>query len=214
MLLAIHSQLRFAAVLLAFCHARAGENYKTLVSSHNHNNTLANHVFGNENEKRCSWNCSIIESDLTEEMKITVAKKKMIRLVVKYKKKVDDKCENQVSRNSSGNVTEHWLIWLANRKLSTFTKALEGLTNMMFYTHSNEEYKEIRAMCVLQVMRTTATTTRYSSGIQYPLFSQLEREFNNTYCNTNGSNSLQPCLNISTSTGNFTTNSEGPFKHG
>ncbi len=161
----------------------------------------------------------MIESDLTEETKITFAKKKAIRLVVKYEKKVDDKCVNQMSRNSSGNFTEHWLVWLANRQLSTLTKTLESLANLMFNTDSNEQHHEIRALCVLQVVRTTDTTPEYNSGIPFPLFapgqlSELGREFNKTFCNTEGSYNLQPCLNISTSDENTTTNSKGLFERG
>ncbi|KAJ7390669.1 hypothetical protein OS493_023381 [Desmophyllum pertusum] len=140
-------------------------------------------------------------------MKTTIAKNRLIRLVVKYEKKVDDKCVNQTSHNSSGNATEHWQIWLANKQLSSFAKATERLMNLMFYSDSNEEHKEIRAMCVFKSVRKTATTKIYNSWIQFPLLSRgnladLGSEFNITDCNTEGMDNSQPCVNISKSTGN------------
>ena len=91
-MLAIQRQLPVClAVLLAFCHTGAAvSQHKNLISPSHYNNTVANRDYGNE--KRYSWNCTIIYSDLTEEMKIAIANKKSVLLVVKYKGNVDDKC--------------------------------------------------------------------------------------------------------------------------
>ena len=136
-MLSIYCQVCFALLLAVFCHAQA------LARSH-HSNIRENH--GISNETRCTWNCTVIQSDLTEEMKNTIAAGKLIQLVVKYENKVDDKCMNQTSRNSSGNATEHWQIWLANQPRSAFAKvmAMESWTNLMLCADLNEERKEVR----------------------------------------------------------------------
>ena len=119
-----------------------------------------------------------------------------------------------MSLNSSGNFTERWLVWLANRKLSTFTETLISVANMFqVYTASNKEKNEIRAICVLDVVRATDRTQGYSSRNQFPLFpsgqlSELGDDFNNSYCNTEESNNLKPCLNMTEAAGSNISNSE------
>ncbi len=208
--LSSYSQAYFAVLLAVFCHAQA------LARSH-HNNTLVNHCFGNET--RCRWNCTVIESDLTEEIKITIVKGKLIQLVVEYENKVDDKCVNQTSRNSSGNATEHWQIWLANKQLSSFAKIMKSLENLMLDTVSNEERKEIRALCTLRPLGTTVTSAESKSGRQFPMFSRghfskLGVELNTIDCNTEETSNLQPCINITRSTDDDITNSKSPFERG
>lgn len=209
-MLSAYSQVCFAVLLAVFCHAEA------LARSH-HNNTLENHGFGNET--RCSWKCKVIESDLTEEIKITIAKGKLIQLVVKYENKVDDKCVNQTSRDSSGNATEQRQIWLVNKQLSTFAKIMRNLENLMLDTASNEERKEISVLCTLRPSGTTATTPEYNGGIQFPMFSRghlaaLGVELNTTDFNTEETENLQSCINITNSTDNNGTDSKSPFEPG
>ena len=204
-MLSAYSQVCFAVLIAVFCHAQA------LNRSH-HNNTLANN--GISSDIQCSWNCTVIESDLTEEMKNTIAAGKLIQLVVKYENKVDDKCVNQTSRNSSGNATEHWQIWLANEQRSTLAKAMESWENLMFCADLNEERKEIRGACTLKPVTTTATRPTYYSGSS-PIFvrghlADLGIQFDNTDCNTAKKDHGQPCLNISKSTRNNTTSTKSP----
>ncbi len=209
-MLSTYSQVCFAVLLAVFCHAEA------LARSH-HNNTLVNHGFGNKT--RCSWNCTVIESDLTEEIKVTVAMGKLIQLVVNYENKVDDKCVNQTSRNSSGNATEQWQIWLANKQLSFFSKIMKSLENLMLDTDLNKERKEIRALCTLRPSGTTASTPESNSSIQFAMFSRshltaLGVELNTTDFDTEETENLQPCINITNSTGNNGTDSKCPFEPG
>jgi len=98
-MLSANSRLSLAVLLALLSHAQA-------VELPLHNNKP---VDGLNDETRCSWNCTVVDSEFSEEMKTTIAKKKMIGLVVKYEKRVTEKCVNQTSRNSSGNITEHWL---------------------------------------------------------------------------------------------------------
>ena len=206
-MLSVHSQVCFAALLAVLCHAQA-------LDRSNQNTTLANHGFGNET--RCSWNCTVNEMD---EIKTTIARGKLIELVVKYENKVDDRCVNETSRNSSRNATEHWQIWLQSKQLSTFAKVMESLENMMFDTDSNKEHKEFKALCTLRPSGTTATASEYNSG-QFPMFSRghlaaLGVELNTTVnCHTEKTENLQPCINITNSTENSSTNSTSPFERG
>ncbi|XP_078381065.1 uncharacterized protein LOC144663863 [Oculina patagonica] len=204
-----YSQVCFTVLLAVFGHAQA------LARSH-HSNTIESHGFGNETQ--CSWNCTVHESDLTEEIKVTIANGKLIQLVVKYENKVDDKCVNQTSRNSSGNVTEQWQIWLANTQRSTFERVMEKWKNMMLSANSNEEHKEIRAKCTFKPLTTTATKPKNSASS--PTFYQghladLGIKFDSTECSTEEKDDLKPCLNISKSPGNSITPTKSPeFKRG
>ncbi len=104
---------------------------------------------------------------------ITIVKGKLIHLVVKYENKVDDRCVNQTSRNSSGNATEHWQIWLANKQSSTFEKVMGNWKNLLCSVDSNEEHKEIRATCTLKPLTTTATRPVHNSDSSPIFFLQI-----------------------------------------
>jgi len=207
-MLSANSRLSLAVLLAVFCHAQA-------VEPPLHNNKP---VDGLNDETRCSWNCTVTDSDFSEEMKTTIAKKKMIGLVVKYEKGVTEKCVNQTSHNSSGNITEHWQIWLPSKQLSVFAKALENVANLMFGTDSNGDREEIRATCTLRPVNMTATDPTYYSG-SFPIFSRshladLGVKFDSIDCNTETTDNLEPCINITKSTGNRSTNSKSPFERG
>ncbi|KAJ7390671.1 hypothetical protein OS493_023383 [Desmophyllum pertusum] len=198
-MLSADSQLCFVVFLAAFCHARAEVNHETLVSSHNHG-------FGIKT--RCSWNCTVIKSDLTEEMKTTIANRKLIRLVVKYEKKVDDKCVNQTSHN----LTEHWQIWLSNN-VSSFVNVMESLSNLIsFLSGSNAERNEIRAVCTLQSSPAAATSHQKNTGVSADDLKELFAEYPcwpEQPCNTND-RSQHACINITKSTGNNTDDLNDP----
>ena len=202
MLLA-YFQLCFAVLLTAIC------DVQPLVPSQ-HNTVL----HGLNDETRCRWNCTTIDSDSTEEMKSTIAKKKSARLVVKYEKKVDNKCVTQTSGNSSGKGQ----IWLINKQLSSFAGVLESLANLMSFADSNEEYEEIRAICILRPAGPTATIDpEYNSGIQFSMFSQghlFGIDLNSTDCNTGDTDNSNRCIDITNSTGNNSAYSTSPFKPG
>ena len=201
-MLSAYSRVIFAVLLAVFCHAQAS------APSH-HDNKLASF----DNETRCSWKCTAIESNLTEDVKNTIAKGGLIHLVVKYENKVDDKCLNQTTRNSSGNATEHFQIWMANKQRSTSVKVFASLENLMFCDDSNEEHRKIRALCTLKPPKTTAITqitpTHYSGSLPV-VFSQghladIGITFDSIGCNTKVKDYGQPCLNISKSSENSTT---------
>ena len=207
-MLSANSWLSLAVLLAVPCHAQA-------VEPPLHNNKL---VDGVNDEIHCSWNCTALDSDFLEQMKTSIAKKKMIRLVVKYEKRVTEKCVNQTSRNSSGNITEHWQIWLANKQLSIFTKALENVANFMFYPHSIKDREEIKAICTLRPVNTTATEPTDYNGSS-PIYSRghladLGVKFDSIDCNTETTDNLQPCINITKSTGSTSTNPNDPFQQG
>ncbi|KAJ7390677.1 hypothetical protein OS493_023389 [Desmophyllum pertusum] len=175
------SQLCFAVLLAAFCHTQAEVNHKALVSSH-HDNTLVNHGFGIET--RCSWNCTVITFDIREEMKTTIANRKLIRLVVKYEKKVDDKCVNQKSHN----LTEHWQISLSNN-VSSFAnrfqcRGQQSPSSLYPPTITNSSYKRSK-----ERWRFRTRSKELFAG--YPPCN-AERDIS------------QPCINTTKSTGNIT----------
>ena len=205
-MLSANSWLSLAMLLGAFCHAQD-------LQQPFHNNKP---VDGFIHESRCSWNCTILDSDFSEKMKTAIAKEKMIYLVVKYEKRVTEKCVNQTSGNSSENITEHWKIWLpSKRQLSVFTKALktvESVANSMFYTDSNVDRGEIRAICTLRPVNMTATEPTYYNG-PFPMFSQshladLGVKFDSIDCTTETKGNSKPCINITKSTGNESITSE------
>jgi len=89
----------------------------------------------------------------------------------------------------------------------------------MFYQDSNgDPREEIRALCTLRPVNMTATEPIYYSG-SFPIFSRshladLGVKFDSIDCNTETTDNLQPCINITQSTGNNSTNSKRPFQHG
>lgn len=76
--------LSLAVLVVVFCHAQA-------VEPPLHNNKP---VDGLNDEIRCSWNCTVMDTEFLKEMKTTIAKKKTIGLVVNYEKRVTEKCVN------------------------------------------------------------------------------------------------------------------------
>ncbi|KAL9957911.1 hypothetical protein ACROYT_G034866 [Oculina patagonica] len=143
-------------------------------------------------------------------MKITIARGKLIELFVKYENKVDDRCVNQTSRNSSGNAFEHWQLWLTNQQLSTFARLVRILENWIFNIDSNKEHKEVKVLCTLEPSGTTATP-EHNRRIQFPVFSRGHLtsrglQLDATDCNTEETENLQAC-----STDNNSTNSGNPF---
>ena len=205
-MLSANSWLSLAALLAVFSHALSlGPLLHNNKSPHDFNDGT-----------RCSWNCTVLDSDFSDEMKTTIAKKKTVRLAVKYEmKNATEKCEKQTSRISSGNITEHWQIWLPSKQHSVFAKALERVANLMFYTDSHGNSEEIRAKCTLRPVNTTAAKPTYDNG-SFPIFfrshlAELGVKFDSIDCKT--TNNLQPCINITKSSENNTSTSEGLFKH-
>jgi len=143
-------------------------------------------------------------------MKSSIAMKKSVRLAVKYEKKVDIKCATQTSGNSSGKGQ----IWLSNKQLSSFAGVLESLANLMSFADSNEEHKEVRAICTL---KPAPADLEYNSGLQFPIFSQghlFGVELNSTDCNTEDTDNSNPCIDITNSTGNNSAYSTSLFERG
>ena len=207
-MLSANSWPSLAVLLIVFCHTQSLEPPL-------HNNKS---LHGINDGSRCSWNCTVLDSDFSEEIKTTIAKKKMVPLVVKYEKRVTEKCENQTFRNSSGNITEHWQMSLQSKQHSVFEEALESVANLMLYTNSNGDREEIRAICTLRPVNTTATKPTYDSS-SFPVFSRshlvdLGVKFDSIDCNTQTTDNLQPCINITKPTGNNSSNSESPFERG
>ena len=210
-MLSANSSLSLAVLLAVLCHAQALEP------------PLQNNkpVDGLIDETRCSWNCTVLDSEFSEEMKTTIAKKNMIRLVVKYEKRVTERCVNQTSRNSSGNITEHWQIWLPGKQLSVFTKALESAANLLFSTDSNGDREEVRVTCTLKTENTTAKRSTNDSG-SFPTFSRshladLGVKFDSIDCNTETTDNLTSCISItksSESSENKSPKFKDPFKRG
>ena len=207
-MLSANSRLSLAILLAVLCHAQA-------LDPPLHNNKPVDSL---DDEPGCRWNCTVMDFDFSEEMKTAIAKKKNIHLVVNYEKRVTEKCLNQTSRNSSGNFTEHWQVWLANKQPSVLTEALESVANLVFRTDSNEDREEIRSICTLRPVNITAAEPIYYSG-SLPIFSRSHLadfgvKFDSIDCNTETSDNLQPCINITKSTGNNSTNPKSPFQHG
>ncbi|KAL9964353.1 hypothetical protein ACROYT_G027984 [Oculina patagonica] len=159
-----------------------------------------------DNETRCSWNCTVIDSDLTEKMKITMTNRRFIRLIVKYKKEVSNRCVNKTSRNSSGNAIEHWQIWLSNNNLSDNGMKTFLSTNLISFlssSHKERNADDIRVVCTLTPSRTAATTHKNNTGVSaeelkgvLAVFPWLEHE---QPCNSE-KDVLEPCINITKAT--------------
>ena len=131
---------------------------------------------------------------------------------------MNDKCVNQTSRNSSGNISEHWQIWLPSKQLSSFAKALQSVANLMFFTDSNGDREEIGAICTLRPINMAATKATYDSG-SFPIFPQshladLGVEFDSIDCNTQTTDNLQRCKNITKSAGHNSSAFKGLRKRG
>ena len=193
-MLSAYYQICFAVLLTAVYCTQAEESHKNLAVIHG--------IAGNET--RCRWNCTVTEPDLTKEMRSKMAKRRLIRLTVKYGKEVSDKCVNQISRNSSGNATEHWQIWLSNNNHSNFANRTEAFlsANMVsFLSALHAERNEIRVVCTLKPSRTAATSHTDNTGLStkdlkdflavYPWWRHKQ------LCNSE--DVLDPCINITKS---------------
>lgn len=134
----------------------------TQAESASHDNHNRDDVgFGKETS--CSWNCTVTNSDFPLQRKADFITNRLIRLVVRYEVKVNDKCVNKPSDNSSGNATEHFRVWLpVNNKLSSFAKAVESLSSDIFFSSRRKH----RSQSSLQLAaRKVRKDNSYDTGI-------------------------------------------------
>ena len=121
------TQLCFAFFLASFTCTRAEG------STREYNGNTLRDDNGSSNQTTCSWNCTVIHSDFPDQRKTTFVKNRLIKLVVEYEKKVNQKCAKRSSRTSSENATEYLKVWLpANNKLSSFDNVIQTLLNWGF----------------------------------------------------------------------------------
>ena len=196
------SQIRFVVLLVAFSHALANDT----------------HGYGADNEIRCNWNCTVVESDqaaLKQEMKTSISKKKFIRLVIRYEKTVEDKCANKTFANSSKIDVEYCEVCLVNKQLSSLTTVIENLPNFFLEV----ERKEITAICTFNPASTSGSNSTYYGSCSSAVFSQghladFGAEFNSIDCNAVETDNLRPSMNIIKSNGINSPMSEGHLKSG
>ena len=107
---------------------------------------------------RCKWNCFAHVADLTvlqrEMANSTTINNKLIKLIVRYEKQIDDKCTNQKSVNSSESSSEHCPVCLVNKRLSNSMTPNKSAINPFLH----KEHREIRAICTLKPARTTVSS--------------------------------------------------------
>ena len=143
------TQLCFAVFLASFPCTRAEGS--TLESQYNGNTLEDNHGSSSSILSICSWDCTVIHSDFPD---------RLIKLVVEYEKKINEKCVKRSSRTSSGNATDYIKEWLpANNKLSSFDNVIQSLLNWDF-SSLTEELK-VKAVCNF---RPLSKNLRASSG--------------------------------------------------
>ena len=185
-------------------------------SQYNHNRDDE----GFRNNTRCSWNCTVIYSDFAVKRSTDFAVNRIIRLVVNYKTKVDEKCVNHASRISSKNGIEVFKLWLPEKnKLSIIAHEIKRSLDLIFQSisHSAEESEDIEAVCRLWSIRSVGTTwataprsinrgflLRFVRGY---LANQGVQFGSRTDCNTDMDNS-PPCI-ISKSTDSHFANEKG-----
>ena len=92
--------------------------------------------------------------------------------------------------------------------------ALESVINLLYCLSSVKEHEEILAICTLTPVSGTATEPTYYNGPSPKLFrsqlADLGLNFDSVDCNTQATDSLQPCMKITKSS----ENSEGLLKCG
>ncbi|RMX45477.1 hypothetical protein pdam_00019735 [Pocillopora damicornis] len=107
---------------------------------------------------RCKWNCFAHVADLTvlkrEMANSTTINNKLIKLIVRYEKQIDDKCTNQKSVNSSESSSEHCSVCLVNKRLFNSMTPNKSAINPFLH----KEHSEIRAICTLKPARTTVSS--------------------------------------------------------
>ena len=200
------SKLCFTVLLAAFqCHTQAE------ISSRLH--SILDGGEGFENVTGCTWNCKVIQSDFPEErLKAMFATSNgMIKLVVKYEKKVDEKCVNPTIRDLSGNATENFIIRLLsnNKHNSTFSHTVESFFKLIFSSYAGAHHREIkvRAVCKLKPgRRTTAATPFHNSETVLPRFIRGHLadhgvDLQSIDCKEKEKDNL-PCTNVTRSQGN------------
>ena len=155
-------------------------------------------------ETRCSWNCTVMDSKFLEEIKTTIAKKQTIgNTFAKYEKRVTEKCIIQTSHSSSG-----------DKQLSVFTKALESAINLTYCAKSTEEYKQTMTICTLTPISTKVTVPTYYSGSSPEYFlvrlADLGVKLDGSIdCNKQTTDNLPPCIKITKLTENNSSTFEG-----
>ena len=183
-MLSANSWLSLAVLVVVFNHVQALEPSL-------HNNKAP--VDGLNDEARCSWNCTVMDSEFLEDMKTTIAKKNTIGITLeKYEKRVTEKCVSQTSRSSSG-----------NKQLSVstvFAEALESALKLTSCTNSNEEHKKIMAICTLTTISTDVAVPTYYSSSSPKFFllrlADLGVKLDSIDCNKQTTDNLQPCIKI------------------
>ena len=155
------TQLCFAVLLASFPCTYAITEGSTRESQYNGNTLEDDNGSSSSNQTTCSWYCTVIHSDFPDQRETTFVKNRLIKLVVEYEKKVNEKCVKHSSRTSSGNATEYFKVWLpTNNKLSSFDNAIQSLLNWGFSSHTEERFK-VKAVCNFQPL---SRSLKASSG--------------------------------------------------
>ena len=192
-MLSANSCLSLAVLVVVFCQVQ------TLEPSLHNNNAP---VDGLNDETRCSWNCTVMDSVFMEEIKTTTVKKKAI--------------SNTVAKHEKSVVAEKCVSSNGNKQLSVFAKALESAIKITSCTDSIEEQKEIMAICTLTPISTDIAVPTYYSGSSPKFFlaglADLGVKLDSIDCKKQRTDNLQPCIKITKSTGNNSSNFEGVSK--
>ena len=113
----------------------------TQAEGNNNNNSLA-YESGFINHTRCGWHCTIIDSDFPNHWKTVSINDRVIKVVVEYEEKVTKQCDSQAFRNSSGNGTEYFTVWVpANYKPFNFDHAIQSVLDLVTSSNTQERVK-------------------------------------------------------------------------
>lgn len=148
----------------------------------------------------CSWNCQIIDSNLSNRIQTTIfAEKRRLRLVFHNEKIIDEKCVSQTSRSQSGNITERWQIRLVNYTLPSFT----GNVIKSFSTLIQETFElQAKALCTFGKSNSSQKEARsselsHSNHLAKILLSNVRSLGDLKVCSTKAKQTMQTCIEIS-----------------
>ena len=204
------SQLCFGILLIAFqCHTRTKAEVPPRHDNMIPGNMILQDGEGYGNETRCSWNCTVTDSDFPEQRKTVLPHNRLFKLVVMYEQKVDEKCVNQTSLSSNRAVAENWQIWQPeDYKPSSFALAVDSVLNVIFSSYFRE-HRKINAVCNFKPMLKAAESLTYNDDSVSSRFirghlADLGLDSKSMDCNIEKIDDLKPHINVSNSTGNNT----------
>jgi len=200
--------LYFTLLLAAFCQAlETNEEEEMLVSTH-HNKTMQVKGSG----YACGWICNVSSDPWAKYIQSQITKGgTLFKLTINYKMEIDDKCINEISRNSKMNLSTNGTEVL-RVKLITFPKedvpqfVVNALKNTSAFIEKEFRYYNVQALCSFElgINGTNNLTTNLAStdelsphDLQMQILHLTQLGSLGKICTVEAENNRKSCIKIS-----------------